>query len=332
MTFLLKLILTLNIILTYAQEDEIIDDNVTRTVEVCEPVQVRHYKDSSRIIQLNRCTYGHGGIYFDEATAPATYYLDDKPFTGSVRENNGQFSFSDGQELSIIPISPAVVDKSTDLPSTFKCDGSNGNELQCLICNCFYETRGQKYEEQVMVARVVLSRVLNPRFSSSVCGVVHERNSQTNVAQFSWIRLSEENCLSSDCSATNLNYKINSTLGVGANYKNNSEQGSFNSCQKASLEALEKRNEYFASYYLNKKSVEEIPSWVSACEEKFPPGRTSNRISSSDLSHTFYRICEESERNFVPILLRPQPRPTNLGTNPATPTVRPRPRPTEGTD
>lgn len=301
------------------------EGSTTRAIEVCEPVQVRHFRNSSRVIQLERCTYGHGGVSFDEASAVPIYYQNGEVFTGSVRETDGQFRFSDSQELAQQAVTSAPSDASTNLPNTFKCDGANGNELQCLICNCFYETRGQNYQEQVLVARVVTSRVMNPRFSNTVCGVVHERNSTTNTAQFSWIRLSEDNCMSSDCSSDNLNYKINSSLGVGANYNNSLERDGFNSCHRASLEALEKRGEYFASYYLNKSAVDTTPSWVSACEERFPPARTVNRIANNALAHTFYRICEDNERSLAPHLLRPVARPPLRDAAP--PSLRPRARP-----
>jgi spore germination cell wall hydrolase CwlJ-like protein len=85
--------------------------------------------------------------------------------------------------------------------SVNKAKGLNCNnpqsEYACMACNCFNEAGNQSYEGQLAVGKVVQSRrfinsldnrkgLNNPRFKSSVCGVVKE------YKQFSWWRLQRQ--------------------------------------------------------------------------------------------------------------------------------------------
>lgn len=56
------------------------------------------------------------------------------------------------------------------------------DERTCMICNCFFETRGESLRGKHAVADVVMLRVRMREFPNSVCGVVHQNN------QFSWTR------------------------------------------------------------------------------------------------------------------------------------------------
>lgn len=56
----------------------------------------------------------------------------------------------------------------------------NKSANNCLVCNCYHESRGETYEGMVAVAKVVLSRVAHPSFPNSVCRVVYQSS------QFSW--------------------------------------------------------------------------------------------------------------------------------------------------
>ena len=53
-------------------------------------------------------------------------------------------------------------------------------ELKCLADNVYYEARGEPFEGQKMVARVVINRTLDEHYPSDVCAVVYQ------PYQFSW--------------------------------------------------------------------------------------------------------------------------------------------------
>lgn len=50
----------------------------------------------------------------------------------------------------------------------------------CLACNIYFESRGEPFEGQVMVARVTLNRVKHHSFPGGICEVLWQRG------QFSW--------------------------------------------------------------------------------------------------------------------------------------------------
>jgi spore germination cell wall hydrolase CwlJ-like protein len=61
-------------------------------------------------------------------------------------------------------------------------------ELQCLAENVYYESRSESFEGKLAVAQVTLNRVNSSKFSSTVCGVVKQKNVVNGimVCQFSW--------------------------------------------------------------------------------------------------------------------------------------------------
>jgi N-acetylmuramoyl-L-alanine amidase len=74
--------------------------------------------------------------------------------------------------------------------------GPNDTARQCLLCNCYFESRGESYIGKVMVARTVLSRVASRQFPNTVCEVIYEKR------QFSWTEDEEPNRMvasSRDC-------------------------------------------------------------------------------------------------------------------------------------
>lgn len=56
----------------------------------------------------------------------------------------------------------------------------NSSSYDCLVCNCYHETRGESLEGKIAVAKTVLSRARSNDFPDSVCGVVYQ------PSQFSW--------------------------------------------------------------------------------------------------------------------------------------------------
>lgn len=55
-------------------------------------------------------------------------------------------------------------------------------DIECLAKNIYFEARGESETGQIMVAEVVLNRLKNPSFPTSVCGVIYAENA------FSWTR------------------------------------------------------------------------------------------------------------------------------------------------
>lgn len=59
-----------------------------------------------------------------------------------------------------------------------------GEQFQCLADVLYFESRGESVAGQAAVGEVVLNRVASSNFPNSICGVVHQSNS--NGCQFSW--------------------------------------------------------------------------------------------------------------------------------------------------
>lgn len=51
-------------------------------------------------------------------------------------------------------------------------------QLECLAQALYFEARGEGVKGQVAVAEVILNRVDSPRFPSTICGVVNQKNSR----------------------------------------------------------------------------------------------------------------------------------------------------------
>ena len=57
--------------------------------------------------------------------------------------------------------------------------------MVCLAQAVYWEARGQSFNSQIAVAQVVLNRVEDGRFPSTICGVVYQRNAKR--CQFEWV-------------------------------------------------------------------------------------------------------------------------------------------------
>ena len=61
------------------------------------------------------------------------------------------------------------------------------SEIECLALNIYHEARGEPMRGQLAVGHVVLNRVADRRFPSSVCGVVRQgEENRLHRCQFSW--------------------------------------------------------------------------------------------------------------------------------------------------
>jgi spore germination cell wall hydrolase CwlJ-like protein len=59
-------------------------------------------------------------------------------------------------------------------------------EQACLANAVYFEARGETTRGQAAVAQVVLNRVRNPAYPSSICGVVYQNEGWKNRCQFSF--------------------------------------------------------------------------------------------------------------------------------------------------
>ena len=63
----------------------------------------------------------------------------------------------------------------------------NTREVLCLAKNIYFEARGESEKGQLAVGHVVMNRVKNPKFPSSVCKVIHQGGERHLYrCQFSW--------------------------------------------------------------------------------------------------------------------------------------------------
>jgi len=58
------------------------------------------------------------------------------------------------------------------------------HDVDCLASNIYHEARADSYEEQVLVAQVVINRLHAGTYGTTICQVVHQRSS--HGCQFSW--------------------------------------------------------------------------------------------------------------------------------------------------
>lgn len=60
----------------------------------------------------------------------------------------------------------------------------DAHSLKCLADNIYYEASGQSSIGKIAIGRVVMNRLSDKRFPSSVCGVIYQKANET--CQFSW--------------------------------------------------------------------------------------------------------------------------------------------------
>jgi spore germination cell wall hydrolase CwlJ-like protein len=59
-------------------------------------------------------------------------------------------------------------------------------EMKCLAEAIYFEARGEPEEGRIAVAQVVLNRLKNPAYPSTICGVVYQNKNKRNRCQFSF--------------------------------------------------------------------------------------------------------------------------------------------------
>ena len=88
----------------------------------------------------------------------------------------------------LISLILALVGQSV-MAETLACT-QRQSSYNCLVCNCFFETRGEPKAGLIAVAKTVLSRVASDEFPDSICSVVFQ------PSQFSWVSDSNSNTIS----------------------------------------------------------------------------------------------------------------------------------------
>ena len=90
--------------------------------------------------------------------------------------------------ISVFSINPISATLAQEIISR-QVNNNFNSEAQCLAENIYYEAGNESYEGKLAVAQVTINRVNSGRFSSSICGVVNQKNSINGslVCQFSWV-------------------------------------------------------------------------------------------------------------------------------------------------
>lgn len=102
-------------------------------------------------------------------------YAETSPFASILKDANaGRFI-------------PPVADTDFDWArQPLPPDVFSDREQQCLAAGVYFEARGESVKGQAAVAQVILNRVRNPAYPSSICGVVYQNESWRNRCQFSF--------------------------------------------------------------------------------------------------------------------------------------------------
>lgn len=84
---------------------------------------------------------------------------------------------------------PSISQDVTQLIVEKQVSQNFNREVECLAENIYYESGSESYEGKLAVAQVTINRVNSGKFSSSICGVVNQKDTINGsmVCQFSWV-------------------------------------------------------------------------------------------------------------------------------------------------
>ena len=101
----------------------------------------------------------------------------DKPITATWQEIAGAIGATQSAKLQ----------NAYPLRNGAAAGVNHAEELHCLALNIYFEARSEPHDGQRAVAHVVLNRVENPKFPSTICQVVRQGGEQVrHRCQFSW--------------------------------------------------------------------------------------------------------------------------------------------------
>jgi len=85
---------------------------------------------------------------------------------------------------SLLIALPSISQEITDTVVKQEINEDFNKQLSCLTKNIYYESASESYEGKLAVAQVTINRANDPKFPSTICGVVYQRTLGT--CQFSW--------------------------------------------------------------------------------------------------------------------------------------------------
>ena len=92
-----------------------------------------------------------------------------------------------GQKVEAQPRDPLDVKAMPTRWMTASTGANLRDEHHCMALNIYFEARGESHEGRVAVGHVVLNRVADQRYPSTVCGVVRQGGERVRYrCQFSW--------------------------------------------------------------------------------------------------------------------------------------------------
>lgn len=119
----------------------------------------------------------------DKADILATAYAPSKPdyskaspFESLMKDPNDTGRF----------IPPVVDGDHSWMSKPLPAEVFSAKEQKCLANAIYFEARGESLRGQAAVAQVVLNRVRNPTYPSTICGVVYQNQHLKNRCQFSF--------------------------------------------------------------------------------------------------------------------------------------------------
>jgi len=111
------------------------------------------------------------------AYAPAKPdYSSASPFQSLLKDPNDTGRF----------IPPVVDGDHAWMSKPLPAEVFSAKEQKCLATAIYFEARGESLRGQAAVAQVVLNRVRNPTYPSTICGVVYQNQHLKNRCQFSF--------------------------------------------------------------------------------------------------------------------------------------------------
>lgn len=126
-------------------------------------------------------------------------YTENNPWAAPDDETAAEMSSRPGDIAVASPAvtprrseAPSLVDKAADeiessgsgsgsSRSSYQC-GRNAGARTCMVCNCYFESRGEPIKGKIAVGLTVMSRVNSGLYPSNACGVIYD------AGQFSWTR------------------------------------------------------------------------------------------------------------------------------------------------
>lgn len=120
----------------------------------------------------------------DNADILATAYAPPEPDYAKASPFESLLRGSDADQGRFIP--PLAKGDHAWMSQPLPASVFSKSEQKCLATAIYFEARGESLRGQAAVAQVVLNRVRNPTYPSTVCGVVYQNDHWKNRCQFSF--------------------------------------------------------------------------------------------------------------------------------------------------